>query len=255
MKKSPPGDQTQKIVSAFIDHHRYATLGSLVKGIIHNLNGSLQILLMHMELLGRMLEGKDRNPDQIHNKMEQCLRQVDKLKSIIEGLVTKAKHDEEDSPQVFNLNQLLEECLALLHHNLFFKHNVNVKKVFSPRLPPLHGYYIDFHEGLLNLINNAIEAMEETPERELTLVTKTDKGQVEVIIGDTGCGIDDQAKPYLFTPFFSTKGGKHNGLGLYIAKELLAPYGASFSHTSREGETIFSVTLPLNRLLSLPEKS
>jgi two-component system, NtrC family, sensor kinase len=255
LKKNPLGDETQRIVSAFIDHHRYATLGSLVKGIIHNLNGSLQILLMHMELLDRMLEAKEKNPDQVHNKMEQCLRQVDKLKSIIEGLAVKAKHDEEDSPQVFNVNHLLEECLSLLHHNLFFKHNIKVKKVLSPRLPPLKGYYIDFHEGFLNLINNAIEAMEETPKRELTLVTKTDKSQVEVSIGDTGCGIGDQVKPYLFTPFFSTKGGKHNGLGLFIARELLTPYGASFSHTSGKGETIFSVTLPLKPLLSPSVKS
>ena len=245
MKESHPEDPTQKIVSAFVDHHRYATLGSLVKGIIHNLNGSLQVLSMHMELLERMLEAKEKNPGQIYNKMQQCLRQVDKLKSIIEGLSSKARHDEEDSPQVFNLNHLLEECLSLLHHNLFFKHNVQVKKAFSPRLPSLRGHYIDFHEGFLSLINNAIEAMEEAPKRELTLTTKTDKGRVQVLIGDTGCGISDDLKPYLFTPFFTTKGGKHNGLGLFISKELLTPYGASFSYACSDGETTFSVTLPL----------
>jgi signal transduction histidine kinase len=250
LEKSRSGDQTQKIVSAFIDHHRYATLGSLVKGIIHNLNGSLQVLSMHMELLKRMLEVKEKNPEQIHNKMDQCLRQVDKLKSIVEGLATKARHDEEDSIQIFNLNHLLEECLSLLHHDLFFKHNVKVNKVFSPRSPSLRGHYVDFHEGFLNLINNAIEAMKEGPNRELTLVTKTDNSIVEVLIRDTGCGISDEVKSYLFTPFFTTKGGKHNGLGLFISKELLTPYGASFSYACRNGETTFSVILPLKPLLS-----
>ena len=187
MKKNPLGDETQRIVSAFIDHHRYATLGSLVKGIIHNLNGSLQILLMHMELLERMLEAKEKNPDQVHNKMEQCLRQVDKLKSIIEGLAVKAKHDEEDLPQVFNVNHLLEECLSLLHHNLFFKHNIKVKKVLSPRLPPLKGHYIDFHEGFLNLINNAIEAMEETLQARIDL--GDENGQEPGGGGDRGYGL------------------------------------------------------------------
>jgi signal transduction histidine kinase len=251
MAMSPSGessseDQTEKIVSAFIDHHRYSTLGSLVKGIIHNLNGSLQVLSMHMELLQRMLQGNgDPLDPKIHAKTEQCLRQVDKLKGIIEGLALKAKHDEQDAPQPIHANDLLEECLSLLHHHLFFKHQVQVKKDFSSDLPLLQGAYIDFHIGLLNLIYNAIEAMEETTRRELTLITRPLDQSLQILIADTGCGIDEKTRPFLFTPFFTTKGGKHNGLGLFISKALLAPYGASFDCLSGPGETSFSVTFPI----------
>ncbi len=249
MEKNIPGDTTQKIVSAFLDHHRYATLGSLVNGIIHNLNGSLQILSMHMELLQRMLEGgMDRG--HVLSRMEQCLKQVDKLKSIIEGLAVKARHDEEDSPQIFDPNQLLEECLSLLRHNLFFKHNVSVTRAFSSQVPSLRGHYSDFLEGFLSLLNNAIEAMEETSKRELALTTKRDNGCVVVLIHDTGSGISDDVKPFLFKPFFTTKRGKHNGLGLFISKELLTPYGATFDYTSGREGTTFSVSFPLNSFSS-----
>jgi signal transduction histidine kinase len=65
------------------------------------------------------------------------------------------------------------------------------------------------------------------------------------MIKDTGCGISEEIKPDLFKPFCTSKGGKHHGLGLFISRELLTPYGASFSFFSRAGETTFSVRFPV----------
>jgi C4-dicarboxylate-specific signal transduction histidine kinase len=239
-------EQADKLFSAFKDRYRYSSLGSLAQGIIHNLNGHLQILSAQIEFLqGMMVKEKENCGPAIHTKMGRCLEQVDKMKATIEQLIQKAAHDAHDVPKTISINDLLEEELSLLHHDLFFKHQVKVKKVLCSQLPLLRGYYLDFSEGLLSVLQNAIEAMEETPKKELTVMTEAGDHQIQVMVGDTGCGISGEIRPHLFSPFFTTKGGKHYGLGLFMAQELLTPYGASFRYTSQEGETNFWVSFPL----------
>ncbi len=240
----------QKFLSALIDRYRYSSLGELLKGIIHNLNGSLQILSMQMELLQRMLA---RQEDKVQGQVEKCLGQIDKFKGLLGPLIQKGIHDEQDTSQPIHLNELLEEELSLLHHNLFFKHQVLVRRNLSAPLPSLKGYYVDFSQGLSNLIQNALEAMENSSPKELTLTTKVKANQVLVGIRDTGCGISEEIKPNLFKPFFTDKKGKHQGLGLYIAKALLTPYGASFQYSSRRGETAVEVSFPIKPGASRPD--
>ena len=238
--------QAEKLFLAFLDRYRYSTLGSFVRGIIHNLNGSLQILSMQMELLqGALLKEGDRIRPSLNSKMLQCQEQLDKLKAMVEVLMQKGIHEEKEVSQPIYLNDLLEEELSLWHYNLFFKHHIKVVKSFSAHLPPLQGRYLDFSQGLSNLVQNAVEAMEEAPTKELFVATSVRDDQVHVTIRDTGCGISEEIKPSLFKPFCTNKGGKHQGLGLFISRELLTPYGASFSFFSRGGETTFSVRFPL----------
>jgi signal transduction histidine kinase len=239
--------QTEKLFSAFLDRYRHSTLGSLVKGIIHNLNGSLQVLSVQLELLQRtLLKEGDKISPSLNVKTGQCLEQLDKMRALLETLMEKGIHDDQEGPQPIHLNDLLEEEVALQHHNLFFKHHIQVVKSLSRPLPPLRGYYLDFAQALSNLIQNAVEAMAQTPAKELVVGTLVRNDQVHVMVRDTGCGISEEIKPDLFKPFCTSKGGKHHGLGLFIARELLAPYGASFSYSSRAGETTFSVGFPMS---------
>ncbi len=237
----PPSPEIQKIFAAYIDRYRYSILGELLKGIIHNLNGSLQVLSMQMELLQRMLPQEEKMQDQV----KRCLGQIDKFKEMLDLLIQKGVHDEQEKPQPIQLNSLLEEQLLLLHHNLFVKHQVRVYKNLTSPLPLLKGYYADFSQILFNLIQNALEAMENSEEKELTVGTRLVKNEVILNIQDTGCGIPEEVKPQIFKPFVTNKGGKHQGIGLYIVRELLIPYGGSIQYFCREGKTIFEVLFPL----------
>ena len=237
----PP--EAQKLLSAFIDRYRYSSLGALLKGVIHNLNGSLQILSMQMELLQRMLSKEE---SKVQEQMEKCLGQMDKFREMLDRLIQKGIHDEQDAPQSISLNELLEEELSLLHHNLFFKHQVRLHKDLASPLPLLTGAYGNFSQGLGNLIQNALEAMEGSSRRELTLMTRVQGNEIRLSVKDSGCGIPEELKPRLFQPFLTSKGGRHPGLGLYLARQLLSPQGAVFEVSSREGETIFEVSFPLS---------
>jgi signal transduction histidine kinase len=176
--------------------------------------------------------------------VEQCLGQIDQFRGMIEVLMRKGAHDESEGLQLIQFNDLLEECLALLHHNLFFKHQIKVIKRFSPILPPYRASYSDLSLGIWSLLQNALEAMESSPTKVLTLRTETDGKLVRILIQDTGCGIPEEINPRLFEPFFSTKKGKHPGLGLFITQFVLRNCGATIDFSSREGETTFTIYLP-----------
>jgi two-component system NtrC family sensor kinase len=236
----------EKFVAAYVQRYRHAAIGSLTEGIAHNLNGVLQILSMRTELLqGSLMTQGESDIPAVHQKVGQCFDQIQKMKTMVEALVQKGIHDDQDGPQRIDLNDLLEEELSLQKHNLFVKHEIVVRKGFASELPPLHGYYIDFSQGLSSLIQNAVEAMEESPQKELTVTTESQGHQINVRIRDTGCGLSEEAQPHLFRPFFTTKGEKHFGLGLFISGKILATYGASFRYHFQNGETTFWVNLPV----------
>ena len=234
---------SQKLLAAFIDRYHYSNLGILLKGVVHNLNGSLQILSMQMELLQRMLPQGDPN---LQGQVEKCQGQMDKFRGMLELLIQKGVHDEQDSPQDLQLNEILEEELSVLHHNLFFKHQVKVHKKLAFPLPLLRGHYVDLSQGFSNLIQNALEAMEGSRQKELTIMTRVQGNLIRFSLKDTGCGIPEEIKPNLFQPFFTSKGGKHPGMGLFISRRLLSPFGATFQVSSQPGETIFEVSFPVS---------
>jgi len=235
----------EKFLAALIDQYKISTLGTLVKGIVHNLNGSLQILSMRMELLQRLLvQEKGGTAQAAREQTEQCLGQIDQFRELIEVLMRKGVQDESEGLRLIQFNDLFEECLSLLYHNLFFKHQVKVIKGFSPTLPPYRASYSDLSLGIWSILQNAVEAMESSPTKVLTLRTETNGKQVRILIQDTGCGIPEEIKPRLFEPFFSTKKGKHPGLGLFITRFVLRNCGATVDFSSQEGETTFTVYLP-----------
>jgi signal transduction histidine kinase len=200
---------------------------------------------MRLELLQRLLGQEKGDPlRSAREQADQGLKQIDQFREMIELLMKKGIHDDAEGFHLLQLHDLLEESLALLRHNLFFKHHVQVNKEFDPSLPPCRAAYADLGLAVWILLENAVEAMEASPEKMLTLGTKLDGDRVRLLIRDTGCGIPEEIKPRLFEPFFTTKKGRHFGLGLFIARFVLRESGADLDVFSREGETVFSVYLP-----------
>ncbi len=227
-------------------YSKNARIGKLVGGVMHNMNGAMQILSIQMEMAQKMSAVED-GPPLLSEKIDACLAQVDRLRAMIEVLRPQDRDpDEREKADKINLNELLERDLGLFHHNLFFKHQVKVKKTFTSRMPLIQGDETDFSEALMNLIENGVEAVADSTRKELAVTTRAGDGHIQVVIADSGCGIPPEHRDHLFSPFFTTKNGDHPGLGLFLAKRLLAPYGAAIEPFFREGDTIFSVRIPLD---------
>jgi two-component system NtrC family sensor kinase len=235
----------EKVFSPLRNLYHYAEIGRLLKGIIHNLNGSLQLLNMHMEVLERLIKKEKINPS-IIPQLGKCMEHLDHLKSFSEILMSRGTENKENDPKPILLNQLLEEELHFFRNNLFFKHHVKIEKFFKPRLPTLYGNPNDFKQVFSNIIQNSIEALENSNRKEMTLVTEHDNHHIKIVFQDTGCGISEKIRPHLFKPFVTTKPDNHLGLGLFIAQKLLDRYGGTIEPASNKELTTFSVIVPLN---------
>ena len=177
-------------------------------------------------------------------------REVDRLREIIHQLVVHSMHESQEENCYLDLNQIYRDELTLYTNDPFFKHRVEKDFHFAPGLPPIYGHYVDFSQSFRMFVDNALEAMADSPRRRLTVATLWRQNYRVLQVGDTGCGIPATVQSHLFEPFFTTKGTEQKpraGLGLFMARRLLRPYQAEIIIKSKPGETWVTVNLPFSR--------
>lgn len=141
----------------------------------------------------------------------------------------------------------LENTLIILAHKL---KNVNVVRDFAPDLPKITVHGSELNQVWTNLIDNAIDALEEHPPQDakptITIRTRFDNGMVKVQIMDNGPGIPEEVQSRVFEPFFTTKPvGKGTGLGLDIVRKIITQHKGNVQLYSVPGETCFQMWLPV----------
>lgn len=140
-----------------------------------------------------------------------------------------------------DLVQGLEATITLYQNQL--RQGVTVVREYAP-LPPLRCYPDELQQIWINLIHNALQAMNYAGTLTIACVTRDD--QIVVAIRDTGCGIPDEVQPNIFEPFFTTKTeGEGCGLGLSIAQKIVEKHHGAITVESRPGATTFRVSLPI----------
>ncbi len=245
-----------------VRYYRHSACGRLCQGIIHRLNTPLKVLFFQLELLEqKSLEELKILAEIVHpegdrlqilqryrmEKIRQFRQEPEVLQELTRSLLRQEDHEDAVDPAPLDLNKLCRQELDLYQSHPFFKHGVEKHFSFQEDLPPLYGHYIDFSQSFRNLLDNALEAMENSARRRLTVATALENGRRLLYLGDTGPGIPPGIMPRLFAPFFSTKPrpSGHAGLGLFMARRLLAPYGGEVRIDSVPGETWVTVALPV----------
>jgi signal transduction histidine kinase len=218
-----------------------ASLGRLAAGVAHEINNPLTSILLY----GNMMQEKMEKDHPLIKNLEYVLEDAGRCKEIVKNLLAYSRQTN-PSKKVFQLNELVEESLRLIHDQKLFM-NVNVVKCLSDT--PI---YIDADKNqlcqiVINLIINALDAMagKGTLTFKVYQDTVTEKAHLDVI--DTGCGIPEEHLSKIFDPFFTTKElGKGTGLGLSMAYGIMEEnQGRIFvKKTDHEGTTI-SLELPL----------
>jgi signal transduction histidine kinase len=177
---------------------------------------------------------------------------------IINRLLTKSKQEQLQDPQYIEINKLISDELEFLNSNLEFKHNVKKDIQLDNAIPPIFAVYSDISQSIMNILQNAIDAMYKRQEKKLTVVTQLKDRTIYVIIKDTGVGIDEKNYLKLFDPFYTTKPTRHDrnntaptgtGLGLATVYNLLTPYNIKIDVDSTvDVGTTFTLRLPLDQL-------
>jgi len=149
-----------------------------------------------------------------------------------------------------DINTLADEYLRLAYHGFRAKDksfNANFKTDLDEGLPKISVVPQDIGRVLLNLINNAFQAVKDVDKPTVTVSTRKKDGKVEVWVKDNGPGIPDEIKDKIFQPFFTTKPtGIGTGLGLSLSYDIVTKgHGGSIKVNSIEGEgTEFIILLP-----------
>lgn len=249
-------EREELLLAQYIERYRHSEAGRLVKGIVHNMNNLLHTLSMQVELLRRRMMGLASigEPDKFQQEKERCLVKIDevtgelaRLNELISNIISKGIHDQSQEPGPVDLNALLSEELTLRYADMFYKHKVEKHLELAEELPAVFGFHVDYAQALGALIQNALDAMENAERRELTVRTGLENGRVVVEVKDTGCGLPNGDASRLFEPLFTTKdtANGHAGLGLYLARTLLTPYGGEIACNGGPEGATFKVTVPV----------
>jgi signal transduction histidine kinase len=258
-----PGTALETCLAELVRYCRHASAGRLLTGVLHQMNSPLQVLSFQLELLEQnqreelaSLAQAPPPPPALEAsgrlrlvKFQEVRQALEQLQTLTRRLILQGRHEETTEKLYLDLNRLYQEELELYQANPFFKHKVEKVFRFEADLPPIRGYYLDFSQSFRNLIDNALEAMEGAPRRLLTVETAFQEGGRILLIGDTGSGIPPEVLPRVFDPFFTTKSTlarPRAGLGLFLARRLLAPYQGRLQIYSRPGQTWVTVTLPVS---------
>lgn len=222
---------------------RLAMVGQLASGVAHEINNPLGSILLFSRLIMQQVppEGRVReNLDRIEKETKRC-------HNIVRNLLDFAR---QRAPLVesVDINHLMEATLTVFGDQYLF-HNIEVVKNYGVDLPALQGDSAQLQQVLMNIIMNAVDAME--GKGRLTLETRKgdQNGYIDVSISDTGCGIPSENIERIFDPFFTTKGVGHGtGLGLSVSYGIVQTHHGDISVSSTQGAgSTFTVTLPSKR--------
>ena len=245
--------QNHQLEIELIRESKLAEFGTMSAGIAHNLNGPLTGILGFCELL--QLTRADVK------EIEHIRSQAVVMKDIVANLLKKSRNEQDAEPQDLIVEDIIRTELQFLEANLFFKHNVERIVELAPDSPSVHGIYIDLSQVIGNLLRNAIDAMFHSEVKTMTVRTWHDERTLFISVADTGCGMSEDVKQKIFTPFFTTKPKAAEakdgepvgtGLGLASSRNILARYGAEISVESAPDQgTTFTIRFPLNRRVLL----
>ncbi|MFZ5565043.1 MAG: sensor histidine kinase, partial [Thermodesulfobacteriota bacterium] len=242
--------EKQTLNQQVIETGKLASVGELAAGIAHEINNPVAIMVEEAGWIGDLLEDESlkNNPNlpEIQRAITQIGTQGRRCKEITHKLLSFARKTDSTVKDV-QLNDLIAEIVELSGQMAKLS-KVNIVTELTPDLPYVTLSPSEMQQVMLNLINNAIDAMEKTGGtiRVSTKMSKLEKDHIVIVVEDDGPGIPEANLPLIFNPFFTTKPvGKGTGLGLSICYGIVEKMGGKIDVTSKVGEgTRFRVWIP-----------
>ena len=237
--------QAQKHQSELIHVSRLSTIGQMASELAHELNQPLCATMMHLESSLRMVKSDVSNMDKIGKKLEAAVGQIDragKTVSRVKGFAMKGKGKR---TTVF-VNDTIREATAFMETELRHK-RIFAELDLDEKIQPVLADPIQIEQVVLNLIQNASDAMQDVPEeqRKLTISTRVFADTVEVAVKDTGEGIDKDNVANVFDSFATTK-SEGLGVGLSISQSIVESHGGRIYYRENPDHGVtFYFTLPL----------
>jgi two-component system sensor kinase FixL len=233
----------QELQAELVHMSRLTALGEMASALAHELNQPLSAIANYMKGSRRLLENlSDDQSTLIREAMDKAAEQSLRAGQIIRRLRDFVARGETER-RIESLKKLLEEASALALVGAKDR-GVRVTYSLDPTLDAVLADKVQVQQVVLNLVRNAVEAMEQSERRDLTIGTERNPGGMAIIkVADTGTGIAPEIADQLFQPFITTK-SQGLGVGLSISRTIVESHGGRiWVEPNPGGGTIFRFTL------------
>ncbi len=234
---------------ALIHSDKMAALGKLAAGMAHEVNNPLSVIKEKAGWIQDIMQGKgvDRPED-----MEGFQAAVDKIEFHVER-ARKVTHrllgfarGVEPVRETVSVHDLIDQTIEFLSNEALYR-NIQLIRDYSDGLPAVQTDSARLQQVFLNLLDNAVDAVDRDGEITIKTGYDSEKGEAFITFTDTGGGIPAKNLQKIFDPFFTTKkAGQGTGLGLFISQGIAEKLGGRITVESREGDgSTFTVVLPV----------
>jgi len=237
--------ELQETRDLLLQSEKLAAMGRLISGVVHEILNPVNIISMRLQMLklGNSIDEKATET------LEICENQVKRITRILGDLRQFSRMTkEEKTPN--NLNEVVGHVLGLFGPQ-FKEENIRVETAYETALSPMPFARSRMEQVFFNVISNALEAMSGREKRVLTVSTaRTPSGDhAQVVLSDTGPGIDIQSMNKIFEPFFTTKDRTQGtGLGLFLSYGIVKDHGGRiWAENNGAGGASFFIQLPVMR--------
>jgi PAS domain S-box-containing protein len=225
--------------------NRVSTMGELSASIAHEVNQPLSGVVSNGSACLRWLAGETPNLEEAREAARRIVRDGKRAGEVV-GRIRALTKRAATPRERLDPNEMIREVLALVGDEAKRK-RVIIRIQFGENLPPVSGDRVQLQQVVLNLIMNAIDAMNSLEERSRDLVITTENNQAEqvvVAVKDFGTGVEENAMGKIFDPFYTTKPGGM-GMGLSISSSIVKSHGGRLWAAANDGPgTTFYFTLP-----------
>lgn len=228
------------------DHvSRLNSVVELATGLAHEINQPLSAITTYSQSCLRKLQSNE-NPKRLQALIEQILVQTQRATNIIQHLrdfISKGNTHRE----ITNINKVIQYAINILRNEII-KNNIKINVKQPKPIPQIMADPIQIEQVILNLTQNAVDAMKKVPrpKRELDIELSRSQTHICITIHDTGPGVTHQNADKIIKPFFTTK-TDGMGLGLAISRAIVLDHGGQLTHKKdmKKGAT-FQVTLAID---------
>ena len=226
-------DTLSETQAELVQAAKLAALGQLTAGISHEINQPLAAIRHYARNAGLLID-KGRHSEAQDNlgKISELLEKTNRITGSLRDLARKPQRDLRSTDVV----SAFDDVLTLLERRIS-EHTIEVSVQIDDSCRHVFAGRVRLEQVILNLINNAIDAMIDAPVRRLIISAHTKDNWIELRIRDTGMGMDDEHLEKIFDPFFTTKEvGEGLGLGLSVSYNIIKDFGGTMRVVSSVGD-------------------
>ncbi len=231
--------ERRRLEAVLTQSEKLAAIGQLAAGVAHEINNPLTAIIANAQILHRELP--------LHSDMQESVdliaRAGARAAQVVHNLLDFARK-EEVHLGLTDINETIERALELIQHELLAR-GVHLLFTPDPALPAILASYDQLQSVWLNLLLNAIDALDKSP-AEIKISAQRVDGGIQVIVADNGRGIPPDQLTRIFDPFYTTKApGRGTGLGLSVTHRIIKQHAGRIGVESQlGGGSIFTVVLP-----------